>query len=187
MSLRIAKLHQMAPGKKTREQLLALVPDLVYNDGRTKQSHRDETDIVKIMARFDKTGTISHLAKHEGTYSDFSDFDFHEQTNKLTRGREIFDDLPAELRKEFGQSPAAFFAYVNDPANADNLRKKLPALAKPGKQLPDLTPASADLDAAKAVVKAAEAAASELASENRKTNAPPAGEPITAPKAAPAS
>ncbi len=121
---------------QTRDQILALHPDLKYDDGRTLQSHKDETDIVKIMARFEKTGTISHLAKHEGSYADFSDFDFFTQTQKLTRGREIFDDLPAELRKEFGQSPAAFFAYVNDPANIDELREKLPGLAAPGRQLP---------------------------------------------------
>ncbi len=165
MSQAIARLHLETPKKRTREQLLALVPEKKYEDGRTKQAHRDETDIVKIMARFDKTGTISHLAKFEGTYSDFSDFDFHEQTTKLTRGREIFDELPAELRKEFGQSPGAFFKYVNDPANADKLREKLPGLAKPGRQLAAITPPSADLDAAIAIVKAAEAAASELASE----------------------
>jgi len=159
MSQAIARLHLENPKKRTREQMLALAPDIEYKDGRTKQSHRDETDIVKIMARFDRTQTISHLAKHEGVYADFSDFDFHEQTNMLTRGREIFDDLPAELRKEFGQSPAAFFAYVNDPANAQELRKKLPVLAEPGRQLDAITPASADLDAAIAVVEAAEAAA----------------------------
>ncbi len=88
------------------------------------------------MARFDTTGTISHLTKFEGVYADFSDFDFHAQTTKLSQGREIFDALPAEIRREFGQSPAAFFEYVNDPKNVDELRKKLPALAKPGQQLP---------------------------------------------------
>ncbi len=120
---------------KQRDKILALAPDKVYDDGRTKQSHKDETDIVKIMARFDRTGTISHVAKHEGSYADYSDFDYHTQLQKLTKGREIFDELPAELRREFNQSPAAFFEFVNDPANKDDLLKKLPALAAPGDQL----------------------------------------------------
>ncbi len=119
-----------------------------YKDGRTKQSFRDETDIQKIMARADRVGTISHLKKFEGVYADYSDFDFHEQTQKLTRGREIFDELPAELRQEFGQSPAKFFAYVNDPANSNELQKKLPGLAAPGRQLPTTSPATADETAA---------------------------------------
>ncbi len=119
-----------------------------YKDGRTKQSFRDECDIQKIMARADRVGTISHLQKYEGTYSDFSDFDFHEQMGKLTRGREIFDELPAEIRQEFAQSPAKFFAYVNDPANVKDLLKKLPGLAAPGRQLAKTSPATADETAA---------------------------------------
>ncbi len=118
-----------------------------YEDGRTKQAFRDETDIQKIMARADRAGTISHLEKYEGVYADFSDFDFHEQTERLTQGRQIFDDLPAEVRKEFGQSPQEFFNFVNDPANADNLLEKLPHLAKPGKQLMSAAPPDADTTA----------------------------------------
>ncbi len=150
MSQLLAKLAAEMNGKKTREKILALAPRNVYDDGRTKQCHADECDISKIMARFDQSGTISHLAKYEPTYSDFSDFDLHEQMNVLTRGREVFDALPAEVRREFGQSPAAFFKYVNDPANADDLRKKLPALASPGTQLFAGTTPNADLDAATA-------------------------------------
>ncbi len=137
MSQALAILAELDGRKKlTRQQMLALAKPIVYDDGRTKQCHADECDINKIMARFEVTGTISHLAKFEGLYADFSDFDFHAQTTKLTQGREIFDALPAELRREFGQSPAAFFEYVNDPENIEELRKKLPALAWPGQQLP---------------------------------------------------
>ena len=153
MSQLIARLNAEKAGKKNRTQLLALVPDRVYDDGRTKQSFKDECDINKIMCRFEVTGTISHLAKWEGVYADFSDFDFQRQTEQLTRGREIFDDLPGEVRKEFGQSPAAFFKYVNDPANAEDLRKKLPALAKPGQQLPRVASPTADNEAALAAAK----------------------------------
>ncbi len=169
MSLTIQNLHRSNPGKKTREQLLALRKPLKYDDGRTKQSFKDETDIEKIMARFDVTGTISHLSKWQGVYADFSDFDFHEQSTKLTRGREIFDELPAEVRQEFGQSPAAFFNYVNDPANADDLRKKLPALARPGRQLPITSPPTADV------------AAKQNAANEPVAPTPPAPEPTPAP------
>ncbi len=125
-----------------------------YTDGRTKQSFRDECDINLIMQRAAKGGTISHLAKYEGVYADFSDFDFFEHTQKLTQGREVFDDLPAEIRREFGQSPAAFFAYVNDPANINDLAKKLPGLARPGNQLIKTSALDADTEAAEAAAAA---------------------------------
>lgn len=111
----------------------------VYNDGRTKQSFRDETDINKIMQRAQKTGTISHLNKHQASYADFSDFDYFESVIKLAKGREIFDDLPSELRTEFHNSPADFFQYVNDPDNVGRLDKLLPGLAAPGRQNIDVS------------------------------------------------
>ncbi len=96
------------------------------------------------MQRANKAGTISHLEKHEGVYADYSDFDFREQTQRLTDGRQIFDELPAELRREFSQSPQKFFNYVNDPANAGTLAEKLPLLAQPGDQLQQVVPKLAD-------------------------------------------
>ncbi len=172
MSLLCRQLRDASKEKNlTREEILALVPQKKYDDGRTKQSFKDGTDIQKIMARFDKTGTISHLAKFEGVYADFSDFDFHEQTTMLSKGGEIFDALPAEIRKEFGQSPAAFFAYVNDPKNVDELRKKLPALAAPGQQLPRAGSPNADMEAALA-------AASEPVASDKPIADPP---PVVAP------
>ncbi len=125
-----------------------------YDDGRTKQCFKNECDIVKIMARAEKAGTISHLEKYEGVYADYSDFDFFEQTSKLTRGNQIFAELPAEVRREFSQSPAEFFAYVNDRKNKQDLAEKLPALAAPGNQLPDTTPPNADTQAAQAAAAA---------------------------------
>jgi len=144
MSLKIAALAAQSTKKFTRAQLLKLVKAPVYDDGRTKQSFADETNIEKIMARADRAGTISHLQKFEGVYADFSDFDFFEQTQMLTKGREIFDELPAEIRTEFQQSPAKFFDFVNHPDNKGDLRKKLPALAAPGRQIIQTSAPEAD-------------------------------------------
>ncbi len=110
----------------------------VYDNGRTKQSFKDETDINMILARAQQTGVISHMAKHQPTYGDFADFDFLEAQMFLAKGKEIFADLPSEVRREFEQSPSKFFAFVNDPDNVDKLHEVLPGLAAPGKQLPDV-------------------------------------------------
>ncbi len=122
-----------------------------YDDGRTKQSFCDECNINMIMDRAAQGGTISHLNKYEPMYADYSDFDFQEHTQRLAQGQTVFDDLPAETRREFGQSPQAFFDYVNDPANINDLAEKLPELAKPGTQLPRTALPNADLEAAEAV------------------------------------
>ncbi len=106
---------------------------LVYNDGRTKQAFKGQCDINKILCKAQKTGTISHLAKHEASYGDFSDFDFLEAQTTLARANSIFDELPSELRREFHQSPSEFFEYANDPENVERLGQLLPQLAEPGR------------------------------------------------------
>lgn len=104
--------------------------------GRTKQSQKDDTDINKLLERAGREGTLSHLEKYQGTYGNFAGYDFETQARIMAEGQTIFEELPAELKREFHQSPQAFFEYVTDPANADDLPKKLPQLADRGRQLP---------------------------------------------------
>lgn len=144
-----------------------------YPPTLTKQSFKDETDINKLLHRAQKSGSLSHLEKYEGVYGDFADFDFFEAQLNLTKGREVFDALPSEIRNEFHQSPAEFFHYVNDPANADDLRKKLPALAQPGRQNLDVSGKSPPGDAREP-----------QATETTTTEAPGASEPPAATDAA---
>lgn len=116
-------------------------PQGPYNDGRTVQSFKDETDINKILVKAAKAGTLSHLEKHGAHYADYSDMpDLMEAHARMRRGQSIFDELPAELKREFNQSAAEFFQFVNDPANADDLTRVLPALGERGRQLPNLRP-----------------------------------------------
>jgi hypothetical protein len=117
----------------------------VFKDGRTKQSFKDACDINKILKKAQVSGTISHLAKWQGEYGDFSEApqDLLEAHGQLARGREIFAELPSEIRNEFNQDMFSFFEFVNDPKNADKLDKVLPALAEPGRQFPDVNRTSA--------------------------------------------
>ncbi|AXL15078.1 internal scaffolding protein [Microviridae sp.] len=138
MSLKLFHLSREAK-PKTRAACLALCPAKVYDDGRTQQAFKDETNINKIMQRAQQTGTVSHIAKYAPFYGDFADFDFFENQRKLTLGREILDQAPSEIRAEFDNSPEKFFAYVNDPENVDRLPELLPMLAAPGKQNIDVT------------------------------------------------
>lgn len=120
-------------------EILDQLQQPAYLDGRTVQSFKDETDINRIMDRARVTGTISHLSRYEARYGDFADFDFLDAQVKLNQGREIFDALPAELRKEFGQSPAEFFSFINNPDNVERREKIMRTLAQPGRQLLDVS------------------------------------------------
>lgn len=108
-----------------------------YTDGRTKQSFKDSTDINMILQRAQRGESLSHLQRHGATYGDFSNVDdLLTAHSHVERGQQIFNELPSEVRKEFDQDMGKFFAFVNDPANAERLPEILPALAAPGRQLP---------------------------------------------------
>lgn len=111
----------------------------VYDDGRTKQSFKDECCINRILQRAQVAGGLSHLERHEAEYGDFTEWDDLLSAHAhLQRGQEIFSELPSSIRAEFGQDAGRFFAFVNDPANAPHLAEFLPELAEPGRQFPDV-------------------------------------------------
>ena len=89
-----------------------------YNDGRTKQAFKDECDVNKILRRAAKAGGLSHIQKHGAFYGDFANApqDLFQAREMLERGGQIFNDLPAEIRAEFGNDPLNFFEFANDPA-----------------------------------------------------------------------
>lgn len=111
-------------------------------------SRKDSTDINKILVKARAGQAISHLNKYQGVYGDFTDMpDLLEANRRLEQGNKIFDDLPGEIKREFNQSPAEFFQFVNDPANANRLKEVLPDLAKVGDQRPNVVRTAANMAA----------------------------------------
>ena len=109
-----------------------------YDDGRTKQSFKDETDVNKIIAKHARMGTLSHLEQWGGNYGDWTGFDFQEAQNQIARANSMFEELPSSVRAQFSNDPVKFLEYVNDPENANSLSEKLPELAAPrSKPLPE--------------------------------------------------
>lgn len=106
----------------------------VYDDGRTKQAFKEDTEINTMLRRHQVAGTMSHLEAYGGEYGDFAGVDLLTAHQNINRGRQIFDALPSEVRKEFRNNPSEFFSYVNDPENVDRIAELLPVIAEPGYQ-----------------------------------------------------
>lgn len=87
-----------------------------------QQQFREECNINSIMKRYQVTGVIDHIAKHEGHYGDISPMSFHEAQNTIATANSMFEELPSSARKQFKNDPSIFLEYVQDPANADSLR-----------------------------------------------------------------
>lgn len=90
--------------------------------GRTKQAHKKECDINVIMAKYQKSGLLTHVAQHEGRYEDVTgSLSYHEAMNVVVRAQRTFDSLPASIRNKFGNDPGKFLEFATDPKNADGM------------------------------------------------------------------
>lgn len=90
----------------------------------TIQAYKDEVDINVMMARMGvKDGSIPPGAfdpKLFGTVQDFTDApDLQEIFQRTAAAGELFMQLPADLRRRFGNSPAALMDFVQNPKNAE--------------------------------------------------------------------
>lgn len=90
-----------------------------YNDldgvSLTRQEFADECDINAIMARYEKAGVLTHLAHptREPVYVDNWDIpDFRSAMDMMVAANEVFMSLPAYVRREFENDPAAFVEFV---------------------------------------------------------------------------
>jgi DNA-binding ferritin-like protein (Dps family) len=96
---------------------------------RVEQSHKDEVNINKIVARhgIDLLQNVAALQKWE--YDDVSGNDFQEAMNALIKARDTFDKVPNKIRKHFDHDAAKFMDFVRNPENVEQLREW--GLAKP--------------------------------------------------------
>lgn len=84
-------------------------------DGLAIQSAKDECDINKIISKYQKTGLVQHVAIHGPTYGDYDALDFQTAMETIASGTEMFQELPSSVRKRFGNDPARFMEFINDP------------------------------------------------------------------------
>lgn len=105
-----------AYGKKPRVQLECNDPS------RTKQSFQKECDINTIMAKYQKTGLVSHVSNFKGNYSELpNQLSYHEALNNVMASKNAFSTLPSSIRTQFGNDPAQFLEFVQNPDNTDEM------------------------------------------------------------------
>lgn len=114
----------------------------------TKQSFKDECDINNIIKQYKVTGMITHMSANasRGVYADLPDeSDFQTAIAVVAEANSAFNTLPSKIRDRFGNDPAKFLAFCQDPANAKEMQDlglaKAPAAQDPPKPpAPDAPP-----------------------------------------------
>lgn len=96
---------------------------LFSKPSRVKQSFKDECDINKILARWQKTGVLDHVNRYQGDYADVTPIpDYREALNSVMAAQAAFNSLPSKIRERFGNDPAQFLDFVHDEGNLNEMR-----------------------------------------------------------------
>lgn len=107
-------LHKFS---ENRIKKLAMLPS---GNSKMQQHLVAETDINRIISKYNKTGIITHIARAKKVYGDFTELkDVAEAMDTTTKAQAVFESLPAELRNKFGNSIPGFFEYIHDPNNRE--------------------------------------------------------------------
>ncbi len=94
-----------------------VVTQIGDNEAPAKQSFKDECDINMIMAKYQKTGTLSHLATHGSRYGFATSKDFRDCMETVKEAEALFAALPSAVRRKFGESPHSFLRFCENPEN----------------------------------------------------------------------
>lgn len=94
------------------------------SDGITRQEFADECDINTLMARYEKSGVINHIARSQGNYFDATDVpDLAAALAIVAHAEDAFMRLPAKARAEFDNDAVRWTDFAADPANLPRMRE----------------------------------------------------------------
>lgn len=100
------------------------VPTKPSGLSRTKQAFRDECDVNQILAKWQKTGLVTHVASQPPKFGDFDVVpDYQASLNAIIAADSAFMALPSSVRDRFSNDPAKLFTFLQDSANKDEAIK----------------------------------------------------------------
>jgi phage internal scaffolding protein len=92
-------------------------PENAKQEKRTNQAFKESCNINTILKRYVTTGVIDHVKKYAPEYGEVSNLDFEEAFNLVKKSKEMFAELPAVVRENFGHRVENFLAYMENPEN----------------------------------------------------------------------
>lgn len=107
----------------------------------TKQQFADETDVNKILERYESSGQLPFGSKGVPVYGDFSNVpDYQLALQRVREMDGLFDSLGARVRDAFGNDVGAFVEFMSHNPSVDALQAlglvpmpqpPLPAVSEP--------------------------------------------------------
>ncbi len=94
-------------------------------EGRTEQHHARACDINTIMAKYLKTGVMDHISKYQPIYGDVTSADYKKSMDLVAGVKTEFEELPAYVRKEFGEDVNEYLKAMQTPEGVQELQSIL--------------------------------------------------------------
>lgn len=95
-----------------------------FSRSLTHQSFLEECDINRIVRQVDVSGLAADPGRPAPRYFDASSvLPFQDALNQVIAAQDAFDALPAKVRARFGNDPAQFVDFLQDPDNVDEAVK----------------------------------------------------------------
>ena len=85
----------------------------------TEQSHKAMCDVNNIVAKYDKTGIITHVQKIEARFGDVTGLEFRRAQDIYVNAQAMFDNLPANIKKRFNQNAGELLAFMENEENRE--------------------------------------------------------------------
>lgn len=87
---------------------------------RTKQSFKDEVNVNYIIEKFHSTGLLSWVNTTQHKFEDVSSAqDYQMSVNMILEANDMFDELPANIRKRFDNEPFKLLQFLEDGNNLE--------------------------------------------------------------------
>jgi phage internal scaffolding protein len=137
------------------------VPEIVFGESLTEQSHKDSCDINLIVARAQHNpAVLLDKSMRPDVFRDFSESEsYTEMLNKVCDAKSAFEELDSSVRSRFDNDPSKLIDFVTNPDNAleahelglldldeaslDALTADSPTSPPPADEKQDLEPAKA--------------------------------------------
>jgi len=85
---------------------------------RTKQEHKESSDVYFILDRYQKTGQIANVNNNDPIYGDFSTVgDYRQAREVMFETEKMFQNLPANIKEKFENNPQKLIEFIEDPKN----------------------------------------------------------------------
>jgi len=84
----------------------------------TEQQHAPSLDIKTMINKYDRTGVLSNVQKGKAMYGDFTKVnEYQDAIDLVTNSKNMFNELPSDIRQKFSNNPGEFFEWITNPAN----------------------------------------------------------------------